>query len=74
LILVEQHEVIEKHEEYIGKRVKRGLFKTKKGLLLNADVNGSLNIMKKNLNVASDELITSTCRGFVFNPLRIASL
>ena len=71
MILVEQHEVIEKHEEYIGKRVKRGLFK---GLLLNADVNGSLNIMKKNLNVASDELITSTCRGFVFNPLRIASL
>ncbi|MFX1575191.1 MAG: RNA-guided endonuclease InsQ/TnpB family protein [Promethearchaeota archaeon] len=40
-------EPIEKHEEYVGKRISRGLFKTSKGILLNADVNGAYNIMKK---------------------------
>lgn len=30
-----------------GKRVKRGLFKTKLGILLNADCNGAANILKK---------------------------
>jgi putative transposase len=41
------NESLEKHEEYMGKRIKRGLFRTKDGRKLNADVNGSLNIMKK---------------------------
>ena len=35
------------HNVYVGKRVKRGLFKLVDGFLINADVNGSLNIMKK---------------------------
>lgn len=43
-------ETITRHTIYAGKRVKRGLFRTKQGLLLNADVNGSYNIMKKYLN------------------------
>ena len=42
-------EEICKHAEYKGKRVKRGLFRTSKGILLNADVNGALNILKKHL-------------------------
>lgn len=37
-------EEITKQKEYLGKRVKRGLFQTKEGVLINADVNGSLNI------------------------------
>jgi putative transposase len=41
------NEPIRKHERYIGKRISRGLFKTSKGRLLNADVNGAYNIMKK---------------------------
>ena len=41
------NEPIEKHETYVGKRISRGLFKTSKGVLLNADVNGAYNIMKK---------------------------
>lgn len=41
------NEDITKHEVYKGKRIKRGLFKTEKGLLINADVNGSYNILKK---------------------------
>nr|MBC8235538.1 IS200/IS605 family element transposase accessory protein TnpB [bacterium] len=42
-------EVIGKHENhaYAGKRVKRGLFRTALGLLINADVNGALNILRK---------------------------
>lgn len=36
-----------KHKSYKGSRIKRGLFKTSSGLLVNADLNGSLNILKK---------------------------
>ncbi len=41
------NEPIKKHAKYAGKRIFRGLFKTSKGILLNADVNGAYNIMKK---------------------------
>ena len=41
------NEEIKKHETYLGKRIKRGLFKTAFGKIINADLNGSLNIMKK---------------------------
>ena len=40
-------EVIEHHDAYLGKRVKRGLFRTATGILINADVNGSHDIMVK---------------------------
>ena len=40
-------ESLEEHESYLGKRIKRGLFKSAKGKLINADLNGSLNILKK---------------------------
>lgn len=43
-------EEITKHETYCRKRVARGLFKTKEDKLINADLNGSLNIMKKALS------------------------
>ena len=36
-----------KREKYAGRRVKRGLFKTKEGLKINADINASFNIMRK---------------------------
>ena len=41
------NEEICKHEKYLGERIKRGLFKSKEGKLINADLNGSLNILKK---------------------------
>jgi len=41
------NEEICKHEIYCGSRVKRGLFKSKSGGLINADLNGSLNILRK---------------------------
>ncbi len=40
-------ESIEKHEIYCGKRINRGLFKSADGFLINADLNGSLNILVK---------------------------
>lgn len=38
---------IRKQEKYQGRRVKRGLCKTSTGKLINADVNGACNILKK---------------------------
>ena len=38
---------MERQDKYLGRRVKRGLYKTKDGYLINADVNGSLNITRK---------------------------
>ena len=54
-----------------GKRLKRGLFITSKGLRLNADVNGSLNIMKKYLKCNSDEILSPADVGFVVNPVKV---
>lgn len=41
------NETLSKKEKYEGKRVKRGLFSTSTGKHINADVNGSLNIIRK---------------------------
>lgn len=43
------NESVEKHDVYLGKRVKRGLFMSSNGTLINADVNGAYNILKKHL-------------------------
>ena len=40
-------EPICKHEKYLGRRAKRGLFRSSTGKLINADQNGALNIMRK---------------------------
>ena len=40
-------EPICKHDKYMGKRVKRGLFISMNGIKINADVNGAYNIMIK---------------------------
>ena len=57
--------------KFSGKRIKRGLYKTSNGLKINADINGSLNIMRKYLNVVCDEIISPTNRGYVVNPIKI---
>ncbi|MFX1282272.1 MAG: RNA-guided endonuclease InsQ/TnpB family protein [Promethearchaeota archaeon] len=41
------NESIEHHRKYLGRRITRGLFKSLKGTIINADVNGAYNIMKK---------------------------
>ena len=40
-------EPIGKHEHYLGRRTKRGLFRSSTGKFINADQNGALNIMRK---------------------------
>lgn len=40
---------IEYKPQFSGKRISRGLYKTKQGFLLNADINGSYNILVKGL-------------------------
>ena len=40
-------EEIKKHTSYSGRRITRELFKTKNGLIVNADINGAYNILKK---------------------------
>lgn len=64
------NEEIKKKDVYDGKRTKRGLYKSKEGKLINADINGSYNIMRKGLKkVALDGKVTyPECRGFVYNP------
>lgn len=52
---------------FSGRRVKRGLYKSKNGTLINADINGSANILRKVFPKAFGEGI----EGFVVNPLRI---
>ena len=41
------NEPIQHHDKYMGKRVTRDLFKTANNKVINADVNGSYNIMKR---------------------------
>ena len=53
---------------FSGKRVKRGLYRTANGKLLNADVNGALNILRKSSVVSLDTLYSS---GEVDTPVRI---
>lgn len=40
-------ETVGYHDSYCGRRVQRGLFVTKNGLRINADINGAINIMRK---------------------------
>ncbi|MGD1808065.1 RNA-guided endonuclease InsQ/TnpB family protein [Dapis sp. BLCC M126] len=55
----------DKKPNFSGKRVTRGLYKTRENKLLNADVNGSLNIIKKVIPDVFDQGI----KGLPFNPV-----
>lgn len=60
-------ESIQRHDTYLGKRIKRGLFQSSISKLINSDVNGSLNIGRK---VFGDVYIPADI-GFVVNPSKI---
>jgi putative transposase len=60
-------EQIQKHTEYKGSRIKRGLFKTFSGKLINADINGASNILLKALpNAYADGI-----EGIVVYPVKL---
>ena len=57
---------------FSGSRIKRGLYKSK-NYLINADVNGSFNILRKEVgDVLEFDLSTPADRGLVFSPCRIS--
>jgi len=59
-----------KHQKkYLGKRIKRGLFQSSTGKAINADVNGSVGILRK---VIGDSFVKKIFDiGFGYNPVKI---
>jgi IS605 OrfB family transposase len=53
--------------QFSGKRVKRGLYQTKHGFVVNADCNGAANILKKSKHNA----LSGVSRGCLAQPLRV---
>lgn len=53
------------HDEYLGKRKKRGLFVSSDGRMLNADINGAANILRRGLGK------TFAPSKSMFNPVKI---
>ena len=66
-------EDMKKHVNYQGKRVERGLFKSYNGVSINADINGSLNIIRK---VAGNHCFNYQSKwdlveGYAVSPLKV---
>lgn len=60
-------EKIGHHENYVGRRIKRGLFLSSNGTVINADCNGSGNIIRKEIpNAFADGI-----EGVVVRPLKV---
>ena len=68
-------EEVKCHDIYKGDRIKRGLFLSSIGKVLNADINGALNILKKYLikNAINEFSVIQKIidRGLFFRPSRI---
>ena len=62
-------EKLGKHDVYLGKRKKRGLFQSSVGKLLNADINGAIGIGRKVFGDSFVNMIIDS--GFAFNPIRV---
>ena len=62
-------EGLEKHDVYLGRRKKRGLFQSSIGKLINADINGAIGIGRK---VFGDSYVSRIIdSGLAFNPIRV---
>ena len=57
------------HYIFSGKRIKRGIYKSKQGKIINADLNGALNILKK-----SGEKLIEELDYLQFNPIFTSKL
>ena len=62
-------EALEKHDIYLGKRYKRGLFQSSVNQLINADINGSIGIARKVFGDSAVQQIIGS--GLAFNPIRV---
>ena len=65
------NEEIKYHEEYVGERIKRGLFRSKSGYLINADINGSLNIIRKVVPLFNIKELNYGIEGVAVHPILI---
>lgn len=69
------NEVISKHETYQGKRIKRGVFRTSSGMLINSDVNGSFNILRKYTTKRKEvEEYKYSIEGIAVSPFKILKI
>ncbi len=62
-------EEMKHHDKYAGKRIKRGLFKSSTGKVLNADINGAIGILRKGNAITDEQLMLLRDRGDVVSPL-----
>lgn len=62
-------ESIGHHDQYLGKRLKRGLFRSANGTLLNADINGSYTILRRYAPDAFSDGVASCVLRPQFMPL-----
>ncbi|NEQ72492.1 MAG: IS200/IS605 family element transposase accessory protein TnpB [Okeania sp. SIO2C9] len=60
-----------KHETYRGKRVKRGLFRSGTGIVINADINGSLQIIRKKFPgvFTAEGIVSCAVQPVLVNPI-----
>lgn len=58
-------------DERRGKRIRRGLFKSSIGKVLNADINGAIGIMRKVYAISDAQLMGLRDRGDVVSPLHL---
>lgn len=61
-------EGMKKQENYLGKRIKRGLFKSSINKVLNADINGAIGILRKGNAISDAQLLSLRNRGDVVSP------
>lgn len=58
-------------DERKGRRIKRGLFKSSIGKVLNADINGAIGIMRKVYAISDAQIMSLRDRGDVVSPLHL---
>ena len=60
-----------KHETYLGRRVHRGLFRSATGKVINADINGSLQIIRKKFPGAfsAEGIVSCAVQPILVNPI-----
>ena len=61
-------ETMEHHDVYLGKRINRGLFKSSTGVVLNADINGAIGMLRKANVISNDQLLNMRNRGDIVSP------
>lgn len=63
-------EPVEHREHYVGKRKSRGLFRSARGIIINADVNGACNTVRKAIPNAFQKWSADGIEGVGLHPVR----